>query len=224
MRRFLQAHVPPFPKIHADMSLLALYLKAMGFGIAVAAPVGPMSLLCMRRSLVQGWRYGLSTGVGIAIADGSYALVAALGLAGVSRFMLTYERPLHLAAGVFLLYLGVKAFFARETGRAVDTHRVASWPSALGSAVLLTLTNPPTIIMFAAILTALAPRSGLTPGNALLTVGGVLTGSLVWWCMLVAAVSGFRHMIGATVRRGIDRVAGAVLGMFGVAEVRASVS
>ncbi|HXX39287.1 MAG TPA: LysE family transporter [bacterium] len=206
------------------MSLLALYLKAMGFGIAVAAPVGPMSLLCMRRSLVQGWRYGLATGVGIAIADGSYALVAALGLAGVSRFMLTYERPLHLAAGLFLFYLGAKAFFVRETTSAAEARRVASWPSALSSATLLTLTNPPTIIMFAAILTALAPRSGLTPGSALLTVGGVFTGSLVWWCGLVAAISTFRHMIGAPVRRGIDRIAGAVLGMFGIAEVRTAVS
>ena len=207
-----------------DTQSLALYLKAAGYGIAVAAPVGPMSLLCMRRSLTQGWRYGLATGAGIAIADGAYALVAALGLAGVTRFMLTHERPLHLAAGLFLLHLGVKALFSKTTGQTTDTASMATWPAALGSATLLTLTNPPTIIMFAAIFAALAPRSGLTPTTALLTVAGVVTGSFLWWCGLVAVISGFRHMIGATLRRWIDCVAGVVLGLLGVAEVRKAIS
>jgi threonine/homoserine/homoserine lactone efflux protein len=207
-----------------DSQSVALYLKAAGYGIAVAAPVGPMSVLCMRRSLTQGWRYGLATGAGIAIADGAYALVAALGLAGVTRFMLAHERPLHLAAGFFLLYLGVKALFSKTTGRTTETASMATWPAALGSATLLTLTNPPTIIMFAAILATLAPRSGLTPATALLTVAGVVTGSFLWWCGLVAVISGFRHMIGATLRRWIDCVAGVVLGSLGVAEVRKAIS
>ena len=207
-----------------DSQSVALCLKAAGYGIAVAAPVGPMSVLCMRRSLTQGWRYGLATGAGIAIADGAYALVAALGLAGVTRFMLTHERPLHLAAGFCLLYLGVKALFSKTTGQTTDTASMATWPAALGSATLMTLTNPPTIIMFAAIFAALAPRSGLTPTTALLTVAGVVTGSFLWWCGLVAVISGFRHMIGATLRRWIDCVAGVVLGLLGVAEVRKAIS
>jgi threonine/homoserine/homoserine lactone efflux protein len=207
-----------------DIYPVALYLKALGIGIAIAAPVGPMSLLCMRRSLVQGPRYGLATGVGIAIGDGTYALVAALGLAGVSRFMLAHDRPLHLVAGLFLLYLGAKAFVTRDRGEAPLTLRSASWPAALTSASLLTLTNPPTIIMFAAVFTALAPRSGFSLGTALLTVTGVFTGSLLWWCGLVSAISGLRHMIGATTRRWIDRMAGAILSAFGAVEVKVAVS
>ncbi len=89
----------------------------MGFGLAVAAPVGPMSLLCMRRTLAQGWRQGLATGAGIAAGDGVYAGVAVLGLAGLSSFMLAHERPLHLAAGLFLLYLGLRTAFARRPRR-----------------------------------------------------------------------------------------------------------
>lgn len=201
-----------------------LYLKALGIGMAIAAPVGPMSLLCMRRSLVQGPRYGLATGVGIAIGDGAYALVAALGLAGVSKFMLAHDRPLHLAAGLFLLYLGVKALVTRDTGDTSRAPRSASWPSALTSATLLTLTNPPTIIMFAAVFTALAPRSGFSLGTALLTVTGVFTGSLLWWCGLVITISGLRRMIGATIRLWIDRTAGAVLSAFGALEVKGAVS
>jgi len=207
-----------------DSYPFALYLKAMGFGIAVAAPVGPMSLLCMRRSLVQGVAYGLATGAGIAIGDGAYALVAALGLAGVSSFMLAHERPVHLAAGVALLYLGARAFFIKEAAGSSEAPARASWPSALSSATLLTLTNPPTIIMFAAIFTALAPHTGFSAETALLTVAGVCTGSLLWWCGLVAVISVFRRMIGPALRRWIDRTAGVVLGAVGLAEVRAATS
>ena len=78
--------------------------------------------------------------------------------------------------------------------------------------------------MFAAIITALAPRSGFAPGIAVLTVAGVFTGSLLWWCGLVAAISAASHMIGAPVRRWIDRIAGTALGLFGLAEVRTAVS
>lgn len=95
----------------------SLFLKAVGVGvgIAIAAPVGPMSLLCMRRTLTRGWRHGLAIGGGIAIGDASYGVVAALGLASLSRFMLAHEKPLHLAAGLFLIYLGLKTFWACRT-------------------------------------------------------------------------------------------------------------
>ena len=202
-----------------------LYLKSIGFGVAVAAPVGPMALLCMRRGLMQGWRHGLATGLGIAVGDGLYALVAALVLAGVSAFVIAHERPLHAAAGLFLLYLGVQTFFAHPTpGDAVPAGKLTgSRLAAFGSSVLLTLTNPPTIIMFAAIFTVLAPKAGFDPTAALLTVAGVFTGSLLWWGGITAAVAALRHAIGPNVRRGIGRVAGAVLAVFGMAELRRAI-
>ncbi len=204
------------------MEMLALYLKASGFGVAVAAPVGPMSLLCMRRTLTLGWPLGLATGVGIATADGLYALVAALGLAGVSRFLLAHEQPLHIAAGLFLIYLGLRTFFshAADSAKAPVKGFTGSWQSAYAGSVLLTLTNPPTIIMFAAIFAGLAPRGGFDPAAAVATTLGVFTGSLLWWCGITAIVSGFRHTIGQRLRSWIDRIAGLVLGIFGVVELR----
>jgi threonine/homoserine/homoserine lactone efflux protein len=202
------------------MSLFLLALKAAGFGLAVAAPVGPMSLLCMRRTMTLGWRQGLATGFGIATGDGLYAAVAALGLAGVSSFLLDHEQPLHVAAGLVLLYLGVRTFRAAGAPASADARLTVSWPAAFAGAVLLTLTNPPTIIMFAAIFAALAPPSGFDAAVAAATVGGVFAGSLLWWCGVVGFVSLFRHAIGRRARRWIDRVAGLALGVFGVVELR----
>jgi threonine/homoserine/homoserine lactone efflux protein len=204
-------------------SLLAIFIKSMGFGLAVAAPVGPMCILCMRRSLTIGWRQGLATGFGIAAGDGLYAAVAALGLTGISTFMLAYDRPLHLAAGLFLLYLGVKTFWRRPDDGTMPMPQVAaSTARAFWGSLLLTLTNPPTIIMFAAIFAALAPKEGFDPSSALATVGGVTLGSLLWWCFIVGCVTACRHALGRRVRLWIDRLAGSFLVFFGVAEIRRS--
>jgi threonine/homoserine/homoserine lactone efflux protein len=201
------------------MHLLA-FMKAVGIGVAVAAPVGPMSLLCMRRTLTTGWRTGLGTGLGIATGDGIYALVAALGLAGVARFMLAHDKPLHILAGLFLLYLGIRTFFARPEQTRSPDRVSASTTSVYASAVLLTLTNPPTIVSFAAIFTVLAPPTGFNVQTALVTVAGVFLGSSLWWLVLTAAVSFVRHAIGPRTRRVVDGISGAVLGFFGVTEIR----
>lgn len=198
-----------------------LVLQGMGFGLAVAAPVGPMSLLCMRRTLAQGWRQGIATGAGIAAGDAVYAGVAVLGLAGLSSFMLAHDRPLHLAAGLFLIYLGLRTAFAKRTEAAVAAPRLGT-RRAFASALLLTLTNPPTIVMFAAIFAGLSPPQGFAPVSAAATVSGVLAGSLLWWCGVVTAVSAVRHALGQRARRWIDRIAGATLAVFGAAEIRRS--
>jgi len=199
---------------------LLLFLKAAGIGLAVAAPVGPMSLLCMRRTLTQGARWGLATGAGIAVGDAIYATVAALGLAGVSAFVLAWETQLHLAAGLFLIWLGLKTFFTKDTDRSADAGAAASLSAAFLGSVMLTLTNPPTIVMFAAVFTALAPTTGFDPAVAAATVLGVLTGSLLWWIGIVTVVSGVRHALGRRVRLWIDRVAGVVLAVLGADQIR----
>jgi len=192
-----------------------LFLKSAGIGIAVAAPVGPMSLLCMRRSLALGWRRGAATGLGIATGDGVYALIAAAGLSGLSHFLLMHARPLHFAAAIALFYFGFSAFRARATVAVPAAGR----GTYLGS-VLLTLTNPPTIIAFAAFFTVLAPPGGLSLAAAALTAGGVFAGSLLWWCGLITVISFFRAAIGSRARRVIDQVAGVFFVVFGLVELR----
>jgi threonine/homoserine/homoserine lactone efflux protein len=205
------------------MTELPLIFKSLGVGLAVAAPVGPMSLLCMRRSLTRGWRVGLATGLGIAAGDGTYAVVASLGLAALSRFMLAHQQPLHLAAGLFLIWLGLRTFRRKPPAGAAEAPETASLAATFSGSLLLTLTNPPTIIMFAAVFAALAPRGGISAAGAAETVAGVFAGSLLWWCGVVAVVSAARHAIGPAVRRWIDRVSGVVLAVFGVAELRRAI-
>jgi len=199
------------------------FVTAMGIGVAVAAPVGPMSILCMRRTLTEGWQRGFSTGLGIATGDGAYAFVAALGLAGVSRFMLAYDKPFHFAAGLFLLYLGLRTFLVRSDRTTRPGRAAGSFRPAYVSAVFLTLTNPPTIVSFAAIFTVLAPPSGFDLQTALLTVAGVFSGSSLWWLLLTLAVSVARHIFGRRTRDWINGISGAVLGLFGVAEIRSAI-
>jgi len=208
------------------MSSTALFFTAAGVGLAVAAPVGPMGMLCIRRTLADGPRAGLAIGIGIASGDALYGLVAALGLVGLSQFMLAYDRPLHFAAGLFLLYLGLRALMQRAPtdaeaqDGALARAGYAGAARAYASALLLTLTNPQTIIMFAALFTTLAPHGAFSSRIALTTVSGVFCGSIAWWCCLVTAVALARHALGSKLRALIDRGVGIGLAVFGVAEMR----
>lgn len=212
---------------------VSLFLTAAGVGLAVAAPVGPMGMLCIRRTLSDGPRAGLAIGLGIAGGDAIYGLIAALGLVSVSHFMLAYDKPLHIIAGLFLLYLGIRTMLQKvpaDNGNNSDTtegkpgnigHSGAI--KAFASALLLTLTNPQTVIMFAALFTTLAPRGPFSSSVALTTVLGVFCGSIAWWCFLVTAVSLARHAIGHKLRVIIDRIAGLALAVFGVIEVKRAI-
>jgi threonine/homoserine/homoserine lactone efflux protein len=222
------------------MSTTSLFLTAAGVGLAIAAPVGPMGMLCIRRTLTGGPRAGLAIGFGIATGDAAYGLIAALGLVSISQFMLAYDRPLHLLAGLFLLYLGVRTLLQKApadpsngdgdgngngannrdgNGKLAQVGRAGAL-RAYASSLLLTLTNPQTVIMFAALFTTLAPRGAFSSSIALTTVGGVFCGSIAWWCFLVTVVSLARHAIGSKLRVAIDRIVGFTLAAFGVVEIR----
>lgn len=207
------------------MSSTALFFTAAGVGLAVAAPVGPMGMLCIRRTLTEGPQAGLAIGIGIASGDAVYGLVAALGLVGLSHFMLAYDRPLHFAAGLFLLYLGLRALLQKTQADTANDGRparngYAGTARAYASSLLLTLTNPQTVIMFAALFTTLAPRGAFSTTVALTTVSGVFCGSIAWWCCLVTAVTLARHALGSKLRRLIDRGVGMALAVFGMVEIR----
>jgi threonine/homoserine/homoserine lactone efflux protein len=184
-----------------------LLLKGLAFGFLLAATVGPMWVLCLRRTLAGGALVGLASGLGIALADGLYGALAAFGLTAISGFLLAHAFWIGLAGSAFLVYLGIRTLFASTTLEE-KTESPLSLPNAFLSTLGLTLTNPPTILAFAAIFAGLGLASSADYGAAALVVAGVFAGSAAWWLVLVSAAGRLRRHLGPRLFRAINVVAG----------------
>ncbi|MCX6952151.1 MAG: LysE family transporter [Verrucomicrobia bacterium] len=163
---------------------MSAFFQGLLIGFSIAVPVGPIGLLCLRRSLTDGRLAGLVSGLGAATADALYGVVAALGLTAVTGFLLAYRTPLQLGGGLFLLYLGLSICRAQPPSAEVRAP-VTNLASAYGSTLLLTLANPTTILSFLGIFASLgvvSSEGGHLP--AFLLVLWVFIGSAVWWVVL----------------------------------------
>ena len=197
------------------MHTIAFLLKGLGIGLALAAPVGPMSILCMRRTLRDGLRVGLISGLGIAAADATYGALAAFGLSAVTAWLLHMETVLRLIGGLFLMVFGARILLklpASEPAPATGG-RMAG---AFASCFVLTMTNPATILTFIAVFAGLG-LVGQAAGTdaAIGLVAGVFLGSMLWWVALCGTVAALRHRIGPTAIAWINRLSGLILAGFG---------
>jgi putative LysE/RhtB family amino acid efflux pump len=184
--------------------------RAVVLGVAVAAPVGAISMLCMQRTLARGRAAGYATGLGIATADGLYAAVAAFGLTAISNALVGAGLWVRLVGGVALLIIGVRTVLGAGSASAANAEEgplVAEYTSA----VALTLANPQTIVTFAALFAGagLAAQGSWTTAAA--TTAGVVAGSALWWAVLVTLVALGRHMLTRTAVTWVSRVAGAAV-------------
>jgi threonine/homoserine/homoserine lactone efflux protein len=184
-----------------------LFLKGLAFGFILAATVGPMWVLCFRRTIAHGALAGLASGMGIAVADGLYGAVAAFGLTAISGFLLQHRFWIGLTGAAFLVYLGVKTLTAKPALDGV-TAETASLGRAFLSTLGLTLANPPTILAFAAIFAGLGLAANLDYRGASLVVLGVFLGSAAWWIVLAAGAGWLRARIGPALFRAINIVSG----------------
>jgi threonine/homoserine/homoserine lactone efflux protein len=195
---------------------VGLFLEGMIIGFAIAAPVGPIGVLCIRRTLAEGRASGLVSGLGAATADALYGAVAALGLTFITALLIGGEAWLRLVGGAFLVFLGVRTFLARPVERTAPSAS-SGLPGAYASTLFLTLTNPTTILSFTAIFAGLG--AGETNGDvlsAMVLVAGVFLGSAAWWVVLSGATSLFRTRLSARGLRWVNRVSGTVIATFGV--------
>jgi threonine/homoserine/homoserine lactone efflux protein len=188
---------------------MTLFLKGLAFGFILAATVGPMWVLCFRRTVAHGALAGFVSGMGIAVADGLYGAAAAFGLTTISGFLLGQSFWIGLIGSLFLVYLGISALLAKpakleeEEEKYPQINLTQAFLSTLG----LTLANPPTILAFAAIFAGL----GLVAsdyGTAALVVLGVFLGSASWWIVLAAGANWLRNRAGAKLFRIINLVSG----------------
>ncbi len=193
-------------------------LKGFIVGFAIAAPVGPIGVLCIRRTLAEGRAIGFLSGLGAATADTSYGAVAAFGLTAIQNTLVAQQFWLHLLGGLFLLYLGLRTFFAVPAEKPAGDAMRRGWLSAYLSVLGLTLTNPATIFSFALVFAGfrLADTGG-NCGAALLLVAGVFLGSAAWWLTLSSVVGVLRERFTRRWMQWVNRLAGVLIVAFGAA-------
>ncbi|MCL4506881.1 MAG: LysE family translocator [Chloroflexi bacterium] len=193
-----------------------LLLRGMLIGLAIAAPVGPIGLLCIQRTLSYGRAYGLVSGLGAASADAAYGSVAAFGLTLVSNLLVGMQTPLRLLGGIYLCYLGIRTFRQAEREQVVSSSRGIA--GAYLSTFLLTLTNPMTVLSFVAIFAGLGV--GVERGNVLsggVVVLGVFAGSAAWWLFLSAFTGFVGARLAPRIMQWIRWISGLVILGFGAA-------
>jgi threonine/homoserine/homoserine lactone efflux protein len=203
----------------------ALFLKGLAFGFLLAATVGPMWVLCFRRTLAQGALAGFVSGMGIAVADGLYGAVAAFGLTAISGFLLQHSFWIGLIGGIFLVYLGAQCLVAAPVENQATGLERTSLAKAFLSTLGLTLANPPTILAFVAIFAGLGLAANADYAAAAFVVLGVFLGSASWWLLLAAGAGRLRvkmtKMRGPGLFRAVNIVSGVTILGFAVWQLAA---
>jgi threonine/homoserine/homoserine lactone efflux protein len=198
------------------MNYTTLFLRGFIIGLSIAAPVGPIGVLCIRRTLAEGRLNGFLSGLGAATADMLYGAVAAFGLTFITDLLVGQADWLRLIGGIFLLYLGIRTFLAKPAERAAQTSRTGLFGSYL-STFFLTITNPMTILSFIAIFAGL--RLGDTNGDytsAAFMVLGVFLGSAAWWLGLSFGVGLLRERFTPAWMAWVNRFSGLIIITFGL--------
>ena len=199
---------------------MSFWVRGVIIGFAIAAPVGPIGVLCIQRTLLFGRIIGFVTGLGAATADATYGALAAFGLSALSIALVGHSRWIHLLGGVFLCALGVKTLLSLPPTHPTQTVTPATKPGLLPtylSTLALTLTNPLTILSFTAIYGGMGIADAHVNGvSAAILVTGVFCGSVVWWFLLSSAVSVVRAKLNKSALRWINWLSGACLLSFGM--------
>ena len=204
-----------------------LFLKALLIGLLIAAPVGPIGMLCIQRSLTRGWASGFATGLGAACADAFYGLLGALGVASIVAALPTFALVLRLAGGLFLLWIAYS--IAKDARKALtaaqDTQPASSHWREFVTTLLLTLSNPMTIFSFIAIFASIGalPSDAAAASRPWLAVIpmvlGVFFGSAAWWLFLSGASAAVRKKMPDAWVHGIAWLSAAAIAVFGVVQL-----
>ncbi|MFN0032487.1 MAG: LysE family translocator [Flavobacteriales bacterium] len=194
------------------------FIKGIVLGISVAAPVGPIGVLCIKRSLTEGRLSGLITGLGAATADTLYGAIAAFGISFITDFLIAQQFYIRIVGGALLMVMGLRLYLSKVKTD-VEMERGNLWHHFM-STMLLTITNPATIFFFIAAFAGLGLKTG--PGNVGLScmlVGGVAFGASLWWLSLSYIVGIWNNKIQITKLNGLNKISASVIIIFGMAAV-----
>jgi threonine/homoserine/homoserine lactone efflux protein len=192
------------------------FLRGVAIGFSIAAPVGPIGILCIHRTLSDGWSTGMLSGLGAACADMVYGGIAAFGIRAVSEFLLSQQVWIRTVGGLFLIYLGIRTIFSVRLEREIPSSQRGLLGAFL-STFLLTLTNPVTILSFGAMFAGFGLLTeGVSYSVSALIVLGVFLGSGLWWFLLSGGVNLLRTRFNISLLKWVNRLSGGVITTFGI--------
>ncbi len=197
------------------------FLQGLAIGVAMSAPMGPVNVLCIRRTLVHGFWPGLAAGLGAALADSLYGVVAAFGVSMVASFLTTHATPLQLGGGAVLCILGLRTLIAPPmVPSGMVPPKMLAW--GFWSTFLLTLSNPLMLVSLGAIFAAVGlGDEAITTRESIVLCLGVTTGALAWWSSLIAAVDWLRPRFDTRGLRWVNVISGGLLLAGGIAVLAA---
>ncbi|HEV2650235.1 MAG TPA: LysE family transporter [Rhizomicrobium sp.] len=205
------------------MDTLKLIISGVVIGLIVAVPIGPVNLICIRRTLAFGPLNGFMSGLGASVGDTVFAIVTGFSLTVIAQLIRGFSSWIELAGGAMLVYFGIHTFFAKVVARLEDKDSKEQGAStllrAMASTFALTITNPATLLGFAALFAGFGGLAGGHPNimSAAFVVIGVAAGSTLWWLVLTTVVGLFHASISNRVMSIINRISGFAIAGFGIA-------
>jgi len=193
--------------------------SGLAIGFVVAAPIGPVNLIVIRRTLRYGGLFGFLAGLGAALGDAIFAAIAAFGITAAIDWVMQYSTILQIAGGIFLIVLGVRTFFARPHLHEAPPDTAYGLAGVIAMTFFLTMTNPATMLGFIAIFGGIA---GFTMtqdsyASAGILVASVFLGSVIWWLVIASLASLFRHRMNDRILNIVNKGSGGMIALFGVA-------
>jgi len=197
---------------------LELPIRGLAAGLIIAAPVGPVNVLCIQRTLEKGWKSGIVSGLGAAFADTLYGGIAGFGISLVINFLIREQFWFRLIGGIVLMGIGV--MYYREKSASLSARKVdSSAHSDFVTTFLLTATNPTTILSFLVVLATLGLGAQRPLWQTSLLVAGIFGGSMAWWIVLVTGTNSLRDKVTDNSMRWLNRVGGLAIGAFGLINI-----
>ncbi len=199
-----------------------VFIHGLLFGLVLAAPVGPVGVMCIQRTLTEGRLHGTLSGLGAAVGDALYGAVAAFGIGAVADWITGHQAPLRLVGGIVLLVLAARTILGRPRGSnnggvVIAGIHTGSLFQDFVSTFVLTIANPITLLTFAGLFATLGvTQAGESAAHAGWLILGVFLGSAAWWLALGLTAGCFRSFLNDGYEKWVKRVSAAILLAFGV--------
>jgi threonine/homoserine/homoserine lactone efflux protein len=192
-------------------------LRGLIVGVLMAAPIGGVGVMCIKRALSDGWRRALAVGLGSACVDAIFGAVAGLGLTFIATFVVDHQRSIGLIGGVIVVGMGIATYLAPIKTEDESKPVVGAKRRAFAAGFMMSIANPATLLGAIGLFAALGQVDPVTaPQSAIALIGAVFAGSMMWWTFLITMARTFRHRFAPERLTGLNKIEGAVIGLFGV--------